>query len=91
MVIITVIPKTIPMDLLRYDGHNEAEIQEFTGLETKKAEAQNGSPIAFMFHDAGPRLAQQGEYVNKYGMAFTETTLRNGYQIVDTEDAEEIS
>lgn len=87
MVILTVIPKSVPMDLLRYDGHNEAEIQEFTGLETAKAQSQNGSPVAFMFHAAGPRLAQVGEYVNKFGMTYTETTLRSGYQIVDTEDA----
>lgn len=86
MAAIVVVPKTKPMSLVQYTGHNEAEIQEFTGLETTKAQSQNGLPVAFMFHDAGPRMAQVGEYINKFGMTYTETTLRSGYQIVDTED-----
>ena len=86
MVIITVIPKSVPMDLLRYDGHNEAEIQEFTGLETAKAQSQNGSPVAFMFHDAGPRMAQVGYYVNKYGMSYSEDTIKTQFDIVPVLD-----
>lgn len=86
MVIITVIPKSVPMDLLRYDGHNEAEIQEFTGLETAKAQSQNGSPVAFMFHAAGPRLAQVGYYINKYGMSYSEDTIKTQFDIVPVLD-----
>ncbi len=86
MVILTVIPKSVPMDLLRYDGHNEAEIQEFTGLETAKAQSQNGSPVAFMFHAAGPRLAQVGEYINKYGMSYSEDTIKTQFDIVPVLD-----
>ena len=86
MVLLTVIPKSVPMDLLRYDGHNEAEIQEFTGLETAKAQSQNGSPVAFMFHDAGPRMAQVGYYVNKYGMSYSEDTIKTQFDIVPVSD-----
>lgn len=84
---ITVIPKFKPMSVVQYTGHNEAEIQEFTGLETKKAAGQDGESIAFMFHDAGPRLAQVGEYVNKFGMTLSEHTIRTGYEVVDVQDA----
>ena len=86
MAAIVVVPKTKPMSLVQYTGHNEAEIQEFTGLETAKAQSQNGSPVAFMFHDAGPRMAQVGYYVNKYGMSYSEDTIKTQFDIVPVLD-----
>lgn len=86
MATIVVVPKTKPMSLVQYTGHNEAEIQEFTGLETAKAQSQNGSPVAFMFHDAGPRMAKVGDYVNKYGMSYSEDTIKTQFDIVPVSD-----
>lgn len=86
MAAIVVVPKTKPMSLVQYTGHNEAEIQEFTGLETAKAQSQNGSPVAFMFHDAGPRLAHTGDYVNKFGVAYSERVIQTEFEIVDVQD-----